>query len=1057
MKKISLETRVFTGFSLALICLLIAGLQMYKSLSGYIETTRWVAHTHLVLEDLESISTRLREIESSQRAFLITSDSVFMADQDADINVISETIEKLKILTNDNENQAIKLGRLTSLIQSHLELLENTIRIFKEFGFQTASELVRQGVTKRSMESIQSLVLDMSIIERDLLSLRTIEAEKNANMTLFVGAILSILSVLGLLILWLRARNETRNKKIADAAFHQSVLLSQVMDLLPVGVIVSDVKGRHTSINPAALKIWGSESGVSLFQNEDMSVWKTETDIVLNNHQWGLARTLETGETIRNELIDIRCFNDQRKTVSTYSMAIRDEKGLLSNGLLVLVDVTEFKSKEKNLISSALFDETQAKTLALFSESFDRKKILNKFLLLLSTRHPIANSAFYVFNEWTGKFSCEASYGLSKETPKDFILGEGLMGEAARQSKAIILDASALKIDTGLSTYLPQQVIFLPVIYQERKIALLVIATTEILQSSELAFLDHLVVTLGVALDNLRQYNDLKLLAIQLRTSSNEISEKNLQLEDASKMKSEFLANMSHELRTPLNAIIGFSEVLRDGLLGELQPKQKEYISDIYTSGGHLLSLINDILDLSKVEAGKMMLELEAVDAADLVKAGLLVVREKALAHRIKLSVDAESDLSGIYLDPRKVKQIIYNLLSNAVKFTPDGGQIVVTAKIILKQIDEKSAPWLELAVKDTGIGISPTDQLRLFQPFIQIDSSLSRRYSGTGLGLVMVKRLTELHGGEVKLESAIGKGSTFTVLLPVRREVLEANGLPTNISQPPADTLDPKDIKHWNNLNPENLPLALVIEDDASASSLLKLQLEASGFKVISSESAEAGLDLAETYQPNLITLDIHLPGIDGWQCLERLKEKSVTASIPVVIISIIADRARGLALGANQVLQKPISRNDLSRALAAVGFGRRQDERHGVVLVVDDDPKAVELLSTHLQTAGYQVITALSGEQGIDIAREKIPDLILLDLMMPELSGFDVIDALKNDLKTRDIPIIVVTAKQITENDRDKLSGNVKKLLEKSDLEHGLFINEVERAMQKNGFHHA
>ena len=252
-----------------------------------------------------------------------------------------------------------------------------------------------------------------------------------------------------------------------------------------------------------------------------------------------------------------------------------------------------------------------------------------------------------------------------------------------------------------------------------------------------------------------------------------EVAIQNLQLEAASRMKSEFLANMSHELRTPLNAIIGFAEVLRDGLAGELEPKQKDYANEIYMSGGHLLALINDILDLSKVEAGKMTLTLEPVSVSMLVQAGLQVVKETATAHRQRLTSQVAPDLGEVWLDGRKFKQVLYNLLSNAVKFTPDGGEVRVEARRVTPTApaDGPAASFLEIAVKDSGIGVSAADLARLFEPFTQIDSTLARRYQGTGLGLAMVKRLVELHGGTVALTSTPGEGSTFTVRLPWRTE----------------------------------------------------------------------------------------------------------------------------------------------------------------------------------------------------------------------------------------------------------------------------------------------
>jgi signal transduction histidine kinase len=238
-------------------------------------------------------------------------------------------------------------------------------------------------------------------------------------------------------------------------------------------------------------------------------------------------------------------------------------------------------------------------------------------------------------------------------------------------------------------------------------------------------------------------------------------------------MKSEFLANMSHELRTPLNAIIGFSEVLRDGLAGELESRQKDYANEIFTSGNHLLALINDILDLSKVEAGKMTLTLEPVGVATLIQAGLQVVKQAAAAHRQNLGTLVAEDLGEIWVDARKVKQILFNLLSNAVKFTPDGGDVRVEARRVFRAAspEGREKPHLELVVRDSGIGVSATDQAILFEPFSQIDSTLARRYQGTGLGLAMVKRLAELHGGSVEVRSAPTRGSAFTVWLPWRMD----------------------------------------------------------------------------------------------------------------------------------------------------------------------------------------------------------------------------------------------------------------------------------------------
>jgi signal transduction histidine kinase/FixJ family two-component response regulator len=407
---------------------------------------------------------------------------------------------------------------------------------------------------------------------------------------------------------------------------------------------------------------------------------------------------------------------------------------------------------------------------------------------------------------------------------------------------------------------------------------------------------------------------ELQRLSSKLEAANTLLAENNARLQQASRLKSDFLANMSHELRTPLNAIIGFSEVLKEGLAGDLEAQQTEYVTDIHNSGKHLLALINDILDLSKVEAGKMTLELECLDIGQLVQASLQVVRERAVEHRLHLAAEVEAGLGSVWLDARKTRQILYNLLSNAAKFTPDGGSVTLAAR----KVAGSEAPGirfvhcLELKVSDTGIGISAEDQTRLFQPFTQIDSELSRRYEGTGLGLALVKRLAELHGGTVALRSEPGKGSIFTVWLPWRTE---ADSEPTLVPPAPPPALASPPL-------PGVAPLALVIEDDDLAANLLRVQLEENGFEVVRCSSAELGRAFLADRRPNVIILDILLPQTDGWQFLERLREEPEFAALPVVVVSIVADEHRGLALGAAQVLQKPVSRAELLAAMEAIGL---------------------------------------------------------------------------------------------------------------------------------------
>ena len=519
-------------------------------------------------------------------------------------------------------------------------------------------------------------------------------------------------------------------------------------------------------------------------------------------------------------------------------------------------------------------------------------------------------------------------------------------------------------------------------------------------------------------------------LAGELGLSNGRLALSNERLQQANQRKSDFLANMSHELRTPLNAIIGFSEVLKDDLVGELSDQQRDYVGDILSSGEHLLALINDILDLSKIEAGRMTLEPEPLVIAELLERSLSMVREKAMTHRIDLCVEIEPDLPAFQGDERKIKQIVFNLLSNAVKFTPDAGRVVLRAA----RIDRAGAPALEISVTDTGIGISEEDQARLFESFVQIESPLTKRFEGTGLGLSLVKLLAQLHGGSIGVRSAPNQGSTFSVQLPWVDPTAPA-GKP---GSPLATARRSRRAK----------PLALVVEDEPRAAELLRVQLESAGLDVLHAADAGTGIRLAHEHDPDVITLDVLMPGMNGWDFLAAIKAESRFADTPVIIISIVAEKTKGLSLGAACVVQKPVDRLELATALASLGLlpWRKPPAK---VLVIDDDPAATALLSSYLQASGHEVLCAAGGREGIESARACEPDVVLLDLVMPGMSGFDVVDTLKGDALTRMIPIIVITAKDLSPEERNALDGHVLRVVHRTDVGHERIVAEVRRVL--------
>jgi PAS domain S-box-containing protein len=541
----------------------------------------------------------------------------------------------------------------------------------------------------------------------------------------------------------------------------------------------------------------------------------------------------------------------------------------------------------------------------------------------------------------------------------------------------------------------------------------------------------------------------------ELKRFERTLQEKNIELEHASRMKSEFLATMSHELRTPLNAIIGFSEALKDGLIGKLSDTQHEHIGDIFTSGQHLLSLINDILDLSKVEAGMMALELEAVDLKSLLSNSLTIVREKAAAQRITLELDAGEDLGVPQLDMRKTKQIVYNLLSNAVKFSSNGGRVTLRVRRVSRNsvgtlpnawpahtfalADNEHIEFLEISVSDSGIGISMANMAKLFQPFSQIDSSLARKFEGTGLGLAMVKLLAELHGGTVAVSSAEGEGACFAVWLPLYRTTFGTASQPPSAGPSRTALAAPRE------------RIALVVEDDDPSAELVRLLLHAEGFTVIRAASAEEALAMAPRQDLSLITLDLQLKGTNGWEFLQKIRESAVLSRVPVVVISGLPVTNLALSRGAAAVLEKPFSRAQLKASLIELNLAPAADQIH-TVLVVDDDPKAVEVIAAFLPLPAYAVVRAYGGAEAITLAQRHHPQLILLDLMMPEVNGFDVVAALQRDPDTARIPVLVVTAKQITPEDRaalHRIGGSAIPIVEKASFNRSGFITEVRRAL--------
>ena len=486
-------------------------------------------------------------------------------------------------------------------------------------------------------------------------------------------------------------------------------------------------------------------------------------------------------------------------------------------------------------------------------------------------------------------------------------------------------------------------------------------------------------------------------------------------LEVASRHKSEFLASMSHELRTPLNAIIGFSEVLLERMFGELNERQDDYLRDIWSSGKHLLELLKDILDLSKIKAGQMVLNRSEFAVRESLEYCLSMVRERALKQRILLSLEVDPQVGLLDADRLRFRQVVLNLLSNAVKFTPEGGRVGVRASI--RDQD------LVVEVTDTGPGVPVEDRQRIFDSFQQ-GAQHAEQAEGTGLGLTLSKRILELHGGRIWVESETGKGSAFGFALPAgSRE-------PALTSLPQVD-LDPG---FPTESGPGPGPTVVVVEDDRRSFDLLRVYLEAAGARVVSARDGEEGLDTVRRLSPAGVILDILLPGIDGWEVLAQLKADPQTAAIPVVVVSMLDERGRGFALGAAEYLVKPVGKDPLLAALhrAAAIPGRKH-----TVVAIDDDSLAIELVRASLEPEGWTVLGAATGQEGLALIRERQPSAVLLDLLMPGMDGFEVVEALRADPDTKSVPVVILTSKSMTQQDKERLQGRITYVARKTEFD--------------------
>jgi PAS domain S-box-containing protein len=501
--------------------------------------------------------------------------------------------------------------------------------------------------------------------------------------------------------------------------------------------------------------------------------------------------------------------------------------------------------------------------------------------------------------------------------------------------------------------------------------------------------------------------------------------------EQGNRTKSQFLANMSHELRTPLNAIIGITEMLREDAEDLGQRDLVEPLQRIHRAGNHLLKLINEILDLSKIEAGRLELSLEDIDLATLLNEVAKTAEPLAERNGNRLKVHLADGLGRIRADPIRLRQVVLNLLSNACKFA-ERGEVVLEAR----RKSSGRGGWIVVSVADSGIGMRPEQMSRLFQEFIQADASTTRKYGGTGLGLAISRKLCRLMGGDIHVESAPGKGSRFTIRIPARAAARS--------SAPVAESAAPA---AWAATATGHR--VLVIDDEETVRDLMRRFLSREGFEVVTARDGAEGLALARDLRPMLITLDVLMPGLDGWSVLENLKADPELAGIPVVMLTILDDRNKGFALGATDFLTKPVDPERLRTVLARYG-GQKAERR---ALIVEDDADTRVWLRRMLREEGWTAVEAANGRDALARLADAAPDVVLLDLIMPEMDGFELLEELRRDEVWRRLPVVVVTAAELSEADHERLNGSVLKVLHKTGTSREALLAELHEVLAPYG----
>ncbi|WP_432712487.1 response regulator [Pedobacter sp.] len=1000
MFKLSFKQQVLIGVSLSILFLLFAISTGYNSIKSFQKYSSLENHTYEVMNKAEHVSLELVTAENSLGNFLFSHKLSLLKPYQTNIKTIAGKLDELKELVSDNPRQQLKVDSIEKYVLIKLDEMERTMDTYQTLGTNAALKVASDNKVKETNNIITGLTTEFVNVEKKLLEERKKKTNENVEKAIntILGTSIAILSIIIFLFVYIKNTFEQQlktEKRIRD-------------------------------------------------QNKLLSSLSTEN----KNKNWLLSGVAEVNEVMRGE---------------------QDP------------------------------DELSDHVIAKICHIMDAP--MGIFYLTDASQKQIKHTGSYAFKK--------------PDSTNPYQFGEGLAGQVALEKKARLfesLPANYFTVRSGLGEAVPQSLYILPVLFKQEVIAVIELSLNRKMSEANLQFLDTICESIAIALNSAQERDKLKRLFEQiqqqaeelesqqeelrttneeliyktellqaseeeLRVQQEELRQTNAELEEkntsisrakeaisikaqelsiSSKYKSEFLANMSHELRTPLNSILILARILKENKTQNMNADQIKYAGVIQTAGTDLLSLINDILDLTKIESGKVDLVIEPVKPQEIINHMEALFNEMANQKNIIFKTQLADQLSTRFVtDLSRVEQIIKNLLSNAFKFTPASGTIIFDVAEAPANQQYRSAQLKEankilaFKVKDAGIGIAEDKQQLIFEAFQQADGSTSRKYGGTGLGLSISKELANVLGGEIQLQSEVGTGSTFTLFLPEQYNTALVNDSPTLTMEIPVATQH-NDELHWNSTEGKEQVL-LIVEDDVVFADVLQNYALEKGFKPMLAHSGDTGLAMAFKELPDAIVLDIMLPVMDGWTILKKLKADPRTKHIPVHMMSAGDERDdKAQHEGAIGFLKKPIAMEQLDQAFNTIKHYQLK-YNFKTVLLIEDQELQSKIVKEELMSKGIEVDQAFSGKEAMALLNARSFDCIILDLNLPDISGFDLLDQIKENPAFTHIPVVINTAMEL---DKDKMAHIMKyteAMVLKSTKSNNRLIDEVSLFINK------